>query len=220
MSQRALERLLSSLGSAIVESHAQHGDETAIVDPARWVEVARFARDDSRMAMNHFVDLTCADYPDDPDADTAVLLPDEGRGGLFPSSPKAWRFEVVLHVRSLRFKHRLRLKARLPERDPEIDTLTGVWAGTGWFEREAYDMFGVRFRGHPDLRRILLYEEFVGHPLRKDYPANLTQPLVPYREVPDTEKLPPFGASMGMPFGRKDWDRFAAKPPQATAPHP
>lgn len=205
MSQRALARLVSQLGSAVVETHAQHGDETAIVEPARWVEVARFVRDDSQTAMDHFIDLTCADYPHDPDGDAPA---------------KGWRFEVVLHVRSLRLKHRLRLKARLADGAPEIDSLTGVWAGTGWFEREAFDMFGVRFRGHPDLRRILLYDEFVGHPLRKDYPANLTQPLVPYREVPATEKLPPFGASMGMPFSRKDWDRFAANPPRALAAAP
>jgi NADH-quinone oxidoreductase subunit C len=65
-------------------------------------------------------------------------------------------------------------------------------------------MFGIRFRGHPDLRRILMYEEFIGYPLRKDYPIKKTQPLIPYRDVPSS-KLAPFGESMGNPFSRIDW---------------
>jgi NADH-quinone oxidoreductase subunit C len=88
-----------------------------------------------------------------------------------------------------------------------IDSLVPVWVGANWFERETFDMFGIRFEGHPDLRRILLYEEFEGHPLRKDYPAAKTQPLVPYREGPDVlGKLPPFGPDEGMVFGRKHLD--------------
>ena len=88
-----------------------------------------------------------------------------------------------------------------------IDSLVPVWVGANWFERETFDMFGIRFEGHPDLRRILLYAEFEGHPLRKDSPAAKTQPLVPYREGPDVlGKLPPFGPDEGMVFGRKHLD--------------
>src|SRR6185503_12461719 len=85
----------------------------------------------------------------------------------------------------------------------EIDTLTELWGAANWLERECWDLMGVKFRGHPDLRRILMYPEFEGHPLRRDYPADLIQPLVPYREVENTEKLPPFGPDEGMPFGRQ-----------------
>jgi len=101
--------------------------------------------------------------------------------------------------------HRIRLKARIGDaggKTARIASLVPVWAGSNWFEREAYDMFGIEFVGHPDLRRILLYEEFRGHPLRKDYPAERPQPLVPYREGV-AGKLPPFGPSEGMPFGRQ-----------------
>ncbi|MBM2836940.1 MAG: nuoC, partial [candidate division NC10 bacterium] len=79
-------------------------------------------------------------------------------------------------------KHRLRLEVPVEEvdggADPEVDSVTSLWAGADWLEREVWDMFGIRFRGHPDLKRILMYEEFVGHPLRKDYAVNKRQPLI------------------------------------------
>jgi NADH-quinone oxidoreductase subunit C len=88
------------------------------------------------------------------------------------------RFDVVLHLYSLAKKHRVRLYGAVPEEDPTIDTLAGLWPAANWFEREAFDLYGVRFKGHPDLRRILMYPEFIGHPLRKDYPKEKRQPLV------------------------------------------
>ncbi|MEY4579925.1 MAG: hypothetical protein RL701_4628, partial [Pseudomonadota bacterium] len=117
--------------------------------------------------------------------------------------PEVPRFDVLLFVRSMSKNHRVRLKTRVGDGDP-LDSLTSVWLGADWTEREAYDMFGVKFRGHPDLRRILLYEEFVGYPLRKDYPIQKTQPLIPYRDV-GASKLAPFGDDEGNPFGRIDW---------------
>ena len=86
----------------------------------------------------------------------------------YPAEP---RFEVVYHLHSVEPYRRLRLKCRLPAAGPEIDSVTAVWRSANWYEREVYDLFGIRFRGHPDLRRILLPEEWVGHPLRKDYPV-------------------------------------------------
>ncbi|MCC6526328.1 MAG: NADH-quinone oxidoreductase subunit C [Polyangiaceae bacterium] len=189
MSHKVLEALVERFGAAIEETHAQFGDDTAVVAPARWHEVALFLRDDPRCRMDMFVDLTCVDY-------------------LGRQEP---RFEVVLHVRSCEKAHRVRLKTRLDDAPdgtaPAIRSVVDVWAGANWFERETYDMFGVRFEGHPDLRRILLYEEFVGHPLRKDYDAQKTQPLVPYR-TGNVEKLLPFAADEGMPFGRQTHHRW------------
>jgi NADH-quinone oxidoreductase subunit C len=119
------------------------------------VAVATFLRDGPATKMEMFIDLTVVDR--------------------FSSEP---RFDVVLHLYSVSLKHRVRLYAGAPEEDPSVDTLVPVWAGANWFEREAYDLYGVRFKGHPDLRRILMYPEFVGHPLRKDYPKEKRQPLV------------------------------------------
>jgi NADH-quinone oxidoreductase subunit C len=108
-------------------------------------------------------------------------------------------------VRSLERRQRIVVKAQLADGQP-IASLMPVWAGADWAEREVFDMFGVRFEGHPDLRRVLLYEEFVGHPLRKDYPIERTQPLVPYREIPGAlTKLAPFGQDEGQPWSRVQW---------------
>jgi NADH-quinone oxidoreductase subunit C len=188
MSQRVVDILQDTFADAIVETHAQFGDDTAIVDPGAWRSIAQFLRDDPRLAMDHFIDLTAVDYPD----------------------RQAGRFEVVLHLRSFGKTHRIRLKARLDDNDaaPHIDSLSDIWRGANWFERECFDMFGVVFDGHPDLRRILMYEEFEGYPLRKDYPATRIQPLMEFR--PEAQgKLPPFDEHEGMPFGRQSHQQMA-----------
>ena len=183
MAKALLDLLTKQFKDAVLETHTQHGDETAVVDAAAWLEIHRFLRDDPRTQMEMLVDLTCVDWPE-----------------------RERRFDVVSHLNSLSKGHRLRLKAAVGDESDEtaeIDSLTGLWGSANWAEREAYDMFGVSFRGHPDLRRILLYPEFEGHPLRKDYPASRIQPLVPYREVDNIEKLPPFDHHEGMSFGRQ-----------------
>jgi NADH-quinone oxidoreductase subunit C len=183
MSKLLLDALVQKFGDAVLETHSQFGDETAVLDASVWFEAARFLKTDSRCLMNQFIDLTAVDYPD-----------------------REPRFEVVLHLRSLERGHRLRLKARVGDADgdgADIDSVTPVWGGANWFEREAFDMFGVVFRGHPDLRRLLMYPEFKGHPLRKDYPANKIQPLVAFRKEAVVDKLPPFGPDEGMSFGRQ-----------------
>ncbi len=189
MSVRVLEALKEKFGDAVLETHSQFGDDTAVVRADKWKEVCRFLRDDPAMSFDMSVDLCGVDYPD-----------------------REPRFEVVLHLYSIAKRHRLRLKARVGDVEgegAEIDTVADIWIGVNWFERETYDLMGISFKGHPDLRRILMYPEFEGHPLRKDYPANKTQPLVPYRTEEEAgvtlEKQAPFGLDEGMPFGRRAW---------------
>ncbi|MCL2778799.1 MAG: NADH-quinone oxidoreductase subunit C [Polyangiaceae bacterium] len=191
MSERVLQVLKDKFGDAIIETHSAWGDDTALVTTSRWKEVCVFLRHDPQMNFDMLVDLCGVDYPD--------------------RNP---RIEVVVHLYSVSRRHRIRIKARVGNADrggSEIDSITDVWPGANWFERETYDLMGVTFKGHPDLRRILLYPEFEGHPLLKDYPANKTQPLIPYRTEEEAgvplEKLAPFRADEGMSFGRKAWKR-------------
>ncbi len=101
------------------------------------------------------------------------------------------RFEVVYHLLSVKNNHRLRVKVAVPEQSPEIDSVVNLWPGADFMESEVYDMYGIRFKGHPDLRRILMYDEFVGYPLRKDYPVQGKQPRIEMRapEVENTARL-------------------------------
>ena len=91
---------------------------------------------------------------------------------------KALRFEVVYNLYSSVKHHRLFLKVSVPEKDPQVDTVSLVWPAADWYEREVWDMFGITFKGHPNLKRLLMYEEFQGHALRKDYAYNKRQPLI------------------------------------------
>ncbi len=155
----ALRRLIEAFGEAVLATHADRGDATAVVEASRIVEVMRFLRDGAGLGFDMLSDLTAVDYAGYPDRD-----------GL--------RFEVVYHLLSSAPLHRLRVKAGVPEMPCQIDSVVEVWPAANWMEREVFDLYGVRFRNHPDLRRILLYEEFEGHPLRKDYPKERRQPLV------------------------------------------
>jgi NADH-quinone oxidoreductase subunit C len=124
------------------------------------VDLLRHCRDAEPLAFDMLADLTAVDYL------------------KFPGREDGPRFEVVYHLYSVGHNHRLRVKVRVDEDDAVVPTVVGLWPIADWLEREVWDMFGIRFAGHPDLRRLLLYEQFVGHPLRKDYPINRRQPLI------------------------------------------
>lgn len=149
-------RLKQRFAPVILAQHAEHGDETCTVSRESWRDVAQFLRDDPDLRYNVLMDLTAVDY--------------------LPQGVPA-RYEVVAHLYSLAHNQRLRLKAPVTDAESSIASLMPVWEGANWFEREAYDMFGITFDGHPDLRRILLYNGFEGYPLRKDYPQDKEQPL-------------------------------------------
>jgi NADH-quinone oxidoreductase subunit C len=181
MSVKLLNLLKDEFAGRVLETTSEHRDECAVIETGAWFDVARFLRDDPRCDMQMMVDLCGVDYP-----------------------TREPRFEVVMHLHSLTLKHRLRLKARVGDQDgdgAEIASITPLWAGANWFERETFDLMGIVFIGHPDLRRILTYPEFQGHPLRKNYNADKVQPLLPFRE--GYEKLPPFNNFEGMSFGRQ-----------------
>jgi NADH-quinone oxidoreductase subunit C/D len=145
-------RLLSeALGERLLGASDFRGDLAITVDRKAWVEAARLLRDHPDLDYKLFLDLCGVDYLDKDD------------------QPE--RFSVVLHLYSVSKKHHVRLKTPVPERDPKLATLTGVFHGANWFEREAWDLYGIVFEGHPNLSRLLTHESFVGHPMRKDYPT-------------------------------------------------
>ena len=183
-----IELVKERFPDAVRASHSYRGDETVVLHREYLLELARFLKGDPAMQMNFLMDLTAVDYSafgknpapaffasSGVSVSPSDQIPDEDP---WPGPPGEARFVVAYHFFSLKHKHRLRLLVPLVEAKPELDSLTSLWAGADWLEREVWDMFGIRFLGHPNLKRILMYEEFEGHPLRKDYPVNKRQPLI------------------------------------------
>jgi len=135
------------LPEAITGGHAEHNEPTLFLSPDRIVEVCQFLKQEQKFIR--LSGITAVDWrPADP------------------------RFEVVYLLHSLDENSRLRLKCRVSEPECEIDSVTGVWRAANWYEREVFDLFGIRFRNHPNLRRILMPSDWEGHPLRKDFPVH------------------------------------------------
>jgi len=144
--EKAAAALKARFGEAVVETVVFRGEVTVVILPERIVEAAQFLKLDPDQAFEMLIDLTGIHFSD-----------------------RDWEYEVLYHLYSFRSNARLRLKIRLAETN-HAPTVTGVWSGADWQEREAFDLVGIVFDGHPDLRRILMPEDFEFHPLRKDFP--------------------------------------------------
>ena len=158
--ERALEKLQSQFPAQSFPTKRFRDELTVVVPRENIVEVCQFLRDDAELQFNFLSDLTGNDWP--------------GR---------EMRFEVNYHLYSLETYARLRLKVLLDENDAVCPSVTEVWGTANWHERETFDMFGIVFSGHPDLRRILLPLEWDGHPLRQDYPKHWEEPEFTVRKV-------------------------------------
>jgi NADH-quinone oxidoreductase subunit C len=147
--------LSEAFPDGVLETGLPQGDALAVIHPGHLLKVMEYLKNDPRLKFDMLADITAVDYL-----------------GRTP------RFDVVYHLLSLSLGHRLRIKVRPEDTEPAVDSLTPLWNSANWLEREVWDMFGIRFTGHSDLKRILLYEQFEGHPLRKDYPIRKRQPLI------------------------------------------
>ncbi|MBI2345985.1 MAG: NADH-quinone oxidoreductase subunit C [Deltaproteobacteria bacterium] len=154
MAKSVVEQLRQRFGNALLETADWRGDEVAVIRREELVSICRWLKETPELALNFLMDICGVDYPE-----------------------RSQRFEVVYHCYSLATGRRIRLKVRVSESDPVVPTVTGVWIGADWFERECYDLFGIKFAGHPNLKRLLTYEEFEGHALRRDYPRNKRQKI-------------------------------------------
>ena len=153
---KIIEKVKSKFGGLVIDSHNFRGGQTVTVKNESTLEFFQFLRDDPDLAFDFMVDLTAVDY----------------------LKKKAQRFEVVYHLYSYKYNSRLRIKIPVDEKGCSVVSITPLWRTVNWYEREVWDLYGIKFKGHPNLSRILMYEGFKGHPLRKDYPINKRQPLI------------------------------------------
>ena len=135
----------------VVSSSSWRGDDALVIKKEALIAIATFLKTDPELDFNFLVDLSGVDYLTHP-------------------KPQPERFAVAYHFLSMAKKQRVRLKVYVGLADNQVDTLIGLWKSADWMEREVFDQYGIKFKGHPNLKRILNHIAFVGHPLRKDYP--------------------------------------------------
>ena len=150
-----LKKIKEHFGDTILSTHARIGQDTVVLVKSELLALGKFLKEDQDLRFDYLMDVTAVDH--------------------WKRKP---RFEVVYHLFSLEKTLRLRVKVPVAEPNPEVDSLCSLWPSANWYEREVFDMFGIKFAGHPNLQRILMYPEFEGFPLRKDYPITKRQPLI------------------------------------------
>ena len=171
MSKYALDKVSAKFSDALSERYSDRtGAEWGVVRAASLRDVLTLVKLDPELEFKLFLSIDCVD-----------------RLQLADPVP---RFEVVYFLKSVKRNEHLRLKVRVSEDDPRVPSVTPIFQGANWWERLTYDFYGIRFEGHPDLRRILLADEFKGHPLRKDYGLRERQPLIPERPIKDIFRGP------------------------------
>lgn len=146
-----IDRLKAEFPDEILQGYVNQGQGAVVVRPGRIVELLRWLRDDASMRMNHLRSLCGVD---------------NGRR----KEPGLSRFEVVYNLYSIPLRHEIRIRAEVGDKEPAVDSVVPLWPGADWLERETFDLLGIHFNNHPDLRRVLMPEDWSGHPLRKDYP--------------------------------------------------
>lgn len=155
-----MEKVQARFGAKVLRTYTFRGQCAVTVAPADLRDVLTFLRDEPGLGFDMLMDVGGVDYLSHPDADDLE-----------------WRFEVAYQMYSLTQNHRFRVKVAVHEAKPEVPSVWDLWGIANWMEREVFDLFGIRFPGHPNLRRIMCHDEFVGHALRKDYPITRRQKL-------------------------------------------
>jgi len=216
MSQALIDLVREKFPEAVVGSHTHRGDEVATVKRENLVEVAGFLRNDPQADMKLLRQIACVDL--------LTFRTEMTGGGSLASievSPYAMerkprvepRFQVGYNLYSLTRHHSLRVRVELRSDDVKVPSITALYRTADWWERYIYDMFGIEFTGHPNLQRLLMYPEFVGFPLRKDYPVRKRQPLVPEQDFPDLVRGPgPGPGGAGVPMSQTHVGRHNVDP--------
>ncbi|MBZ0300271.1 MAG: NADH-quinone oxidoreductase subunit C [Anaerolineae bacterium] len=150
-----VEAVKRAMPDALLDAKQFRDETTLIIQASQIVKAAQYLRDTPGLVYNFLSDISAVDY--------------------YPEYNRPERFGVSYHLYSMLYNRRLRLKVFVPEEEPEVATMTTVWPGANWLEREIFDMMGIHFQGHPDMRRLLMPEDWDGHPHRRDYPLGYEQ---------------------------------------------
>ncbi len=156
--ETSAQKIRSQYPNIVTEAFTDKGDEVIRIKKEGVKDLLGKLKNDPEHSFNLLVDLFAVDY--------------------LHWEEKGIRFEITYNLFSLARNQRIFVKAQVSELEPEIDSVTSLWPAADWFERETWDMMGIVFKGHPNLKRLLMYESFQGHPLRKDYPYNRRQPII------------------------------------------
>lgn len=190
-----VEAVRSQFGEAVLEVVEHRGETTILLPPEKVPAVAKYLRDHPALRYNYMADLTAVDWPE-----------------------REPRFDVVYHLLSMETRAVIRLKTRVGkpgEEHPAVPTVSTIWPTANWYEREVYDLFGITFTGHPDMRRLLMPEDWTSHPLRKDYP--LTGIELP---EPHWGGQIPFNQALPQGVGRQTMRINQSRPPTPPRPEP
>jgi NADH-quinone oxidoreductase subunit C len=218
MSQALVDLVREKFPEAVIASHSHRGDEVVTVRREDLVAVMTFLRNDPQTDLKLLRQIAGIDlltYKKEMTGGGALASNEVAEYDLQKKSPVEPRFYVSYALYSLTRKHALRVRVDLRSDDVKVPSITSLYHTADWWERYTYDMFGVEFTGHPNLKRLLMYPEFVGYPLRKDYPVRKRQPLIPELDFPDLIRGPgpgPGGAGVPMSqthVGRKNVDPSA-----------
>ena len=188
---RLAEKLTARFEDTLSGCLTNHNQITLVVNPSHLLSICEALRDEDDFSFSQLIDLCGVDYSaygqvDWATNETTSTGCSRGRSKTSVNINNEERFAVVYHLLSIQHNHRLRVRCYLPEENPKLPTVTKIWSSADWYEREAYDMFGILFEGHPDLRRLLTDYGFIGHPFRKDFPL---EGNVEVRYDPDKQKV-------------------------------
>jgi NADH-quinone oxidoreductase subunit C len=195
LAAQTVEAVRGKFGEAVLEVVEHRGETTIMLPPEKLPAVAKFLRDHPALRYDSMADLTAVDWLE-----------------------RVPRYDVVYHLLSVQTRAVIRLKTRVGqpgEEHPAVPSITGIWPSANWFEREVYDLFGITFTSHPDLRRILMPEDWTSHPLRKDYPLTGIELPEPHwgGQVALNQPLPPG-------TGRQTIRVLQSRPPAPPRPKP
>ena len=188
---RLAEKLTARFEDTLSGCLTNHNQITLVVNPSHLLSICEALRDEDDFSFSQLIDLCGVDYSAYGQVDWATNETtstgfSRGRSKTSVNINNEERFAVVYHLLSIQHNHRLRVRCYLPEENPKLPTMTKIWSSADWYDLEAYDMFGILFEGHPDLRRLLTDYGFIGHPFRKDFPL---EGNVEVRYDPDKQKV-------------------------------